>query len=63
MSMDTTDDLEYAESCLAVAAAALALIGKPGLMSDYCRPTCRGEGGPCGDDTCGCPCHDRADAG
>lgn len=54
MSMDTVDDLEYAEGFLSDA----DLVG-------YCRPTCQAEGSTDPDachsgDDCGCPCHDRA---
>lgn len=69
MSMDTADDLEYAEDHIAELAARLALI--PGAVdpwADYCRPTCgeADEPGACtaeqyedGTLTCGCPCHER----
>lgn len=50
MSFDSSDDLDYAEMCLRSADA----------LGDYCRPTCQGAGESCGDDTCGCPCHERA---
>lgn len=53
MSMDSADDLEYAEGLLAEA----------GMLEFYCRPTCQGEGEPCGEDTCGCPCHEREESG
>lgn len=65
MSMDTVDDLHYAEDCLGAAAQRLAELGHPGLLDDYCRPTCRAEGGhhheddPEQDDFCGCLCHNR----
>lgn len=47
MSMDSVDDLEYAEGMLTAA----QLVG-------YCRPTCQwlDEGECHAGDTCGCPC-------
>jgi len=58
MSMDTVDDLEYAEG----------FVPADVLATSYCRPTCRAEGSTDPDeecmsgDTCGCPCHDRPDS-
>lgn len=73
--MDSVDDLHHAEDVIDGLAAVIRLAISEGstdrlanstalaLAESYCRPTCRAdEEGECvtGEDTCGCPCHERA---
>ena len=73
MSMDSVDDLHSAEDLIGRLAAVLRRVHDDPLerglgddvaaaladADDYCRLTCQGEGEPCGDDRCGCLCHNR----
>jgi hypothetical protein len=69
--MDSVDDLEAAEDLIAELYVLAGETVAPRVIArlvdgweTYCRPTCDTHGAPHDDDddTCGCPCHDRAEA-
>lgn len=66
MSMDSADDLEYAEGVVQQMVGTDVLTERQALLDGYCRPSCQAEGprDACMSDdpsTCGCLCHSGED--